>query len=189
MTTVFLDRDVTILRPPGVGRSPRLPREVELRPGSGEAIGRLNRRHVHVVVTTHEPALASGELRPAVYRAVHARMLELLAAAAAQIDAHYLCPHQTGTCSCRKPLPGLIVQALVEHPEIDLDECLLVGDAADVQLARSLGLPGVQVWAAEPEAADPAAHRTVPSLAAAVEWIVNMRLHSAPSPVSGAGRR
>ncbi len=61
--------------------------------------------------------------------------------AGGRIDAVYMCPHAPWeACDCRKPMPGLILQAAREH-NIDLARSILIGDAlSDLEAGRSAGV-------------------------------------------------
>jgi HAD superfamily hydrolase (TIGR01662 family) len=77
---------------------------------------------------------------------IHGRMQTALAASAAQCDAVLVCPHDEGSCGCRKPGLGLFVQAQALIPEIDLDRAAVVGDSAtDLIAANRLGCPSFLV--------------------------------------------
>ena len=75
--------------------------------------------------------------------AVHRKISELLALENEKIDAFYICPHHPdygSSCSCRKPEPGLIMQASTEL-DIDLAASIMVGDKlSDVKCGRNASL-------------------------------------------------
>jgi D-glycero-D-manno-heptose 1,7-bisphosphate phosphatase len=100
----------------------------------------------------------------------------MLAAEDAAIDGIYLCPHgPDDDCACRKPLPGMVEQAVADHG-FDPRLAFVVGDkAADVALAHAVGAAGILVrtgWGAKTEREeDCAPDAIVDDLPAAVAWI------------------
>jgi histidinol-phosphate phosphatase family protein len=135
----FLDRDGTIIRDANYVRDPA---DVELLPGAGDAIRRLNDQGVAVVIVTNQSGIARGYLDENDYRLVEARVAELIAAAGGRIDATYMCPHHpeiTGDCDCRKPGLGMYRQAIADLG-LDPARSLFVGDRwRDVAPGRALG--------------------------------------------------
>ena len=117
---VFLDRDGTI----NVDRHYlSRPEEFVLIPGAGEALRRLADAGFLLIVVTNQSGLARGMYTEAQFQELTRRMREALAAAGAEVEAVYHCPHHPkGTvaelardCDCRKPEPGMILQAAREH--------------------------------------------------------------------------
>ena len=88
------------------------PDQLELIPGAGEAVARLNRAGWGVVVVTNQSGIARGYFDLARLDAIHERLHQLLAAHGAHIDGLEICPHGPDQdCLCRKPLPGMALQA------------------------------------------------------------------------------
>lgn len=152
----FLDRDGTIIEDTGFVRRPE---GVRLIPGSAEAIRRLNQAGWATVVVTNQSGIARGVLTEADYRAVAARMEELLFAAGARIDATYMCPHHpevTGPCECRKPALANYRRA-IEELGLDSSRSIFVGDRlTDLVPAGSLGGRAFLVLTGEGARARPA---------------------------------
>jgi len=146
---VFLDRDGTIIADPGYLRDPAL---VELFPGAGAAIARLNAAGRPVIVVTNQSGISRGKVSEQEYRQVAARLDELLASVGARIDATYLCPHapeRDGPCACRKPGLELFQRAAADH-RLDLGATWWVGDRlSDLLPAAALGGKGVLVETGE----------------------------------------
>ncbi|HFB97933.1 MAG TPA: HAD-IIIA family hydrolase, partial [Bryobacterales bacterium] len=98
-----------------------------------------------VIVVTNQRAVARGLLTAAELGAIHRKMRQALAARGAAIDAVYCCPHEEGSCSCRKPAPGLVLEAARDF-DIDLRSSILIGDSRrDRELAEGLGIAYVEV--------------------------------------------
>ena len=133
---VVLDRDGTL-----IVHHPYLtdPAKVELLPGVAPGLRRLRALNLGLVVTTNQSALGRGILSPEGLNAVHGRLKELLSEEGIVLDGIYVCPHlPEDECACRKPKPGLVLEAARELG-FDPRECFVVGDnACDVDLGRAL---------------------------------------------------
>lgn len=140
---VFLDRDGTIAEE--VGYLNHLSR-FRIFPYAAEAVRRLNRAGLPVIVVTNQSGATRGFFPEELIRQVHEYMVAELAAAGARIDAVYYCPHtRDADCCCRKPRPGLLERASREH-DLALDGSFVVSDRyADVQMAHSVGGRGILV--------------------------------------------
>lgn len=141
---VFLDRDGTLnVRVPRYVTSPA---ELRLLPGAAAAVAALNRSGARVVLVTNQRGLATGELDPQQLEQVHGALRHRLLRSGARLDAVLVCPHDEGTCRCRKPAPGLFEQALGAAPWADPARCVMVGDmVSDVVPAAGLGMRTVLV--------------------------------------------
>jgi len=132
---VFIDRDGTMIRHIDVLTKPE---QVELLPGAGKAIARLN-KNFWVIGITNQPIIEKGLLTIEGLNAIHRKLQELLARDGAHIDEFFTCPHRyhpEKDCDCRKPNPGLINQARAQYP-IDMDRSWFVGDRLrDVETGR-----------------------------------------------------
>jgi D-glycero-D-manno-heptose 1,7-bisphosphate phosphatase len=176
---VFLDRDGTIVHDPGFLHEPA---GVQLLPGAGEAIARLNHAGLIVVTVSNQSGIARGHYDAAAYDAVQRRLDELLAAHDARLDAAYFCPHYppvSGPCRCRKPGVQLFEQAR-DALGIDFGRSWWIGDrVSDVAPARELGGRGVLVLTGEG-----ARHRTH---ARAVDAAIAVHLGAAVDAILPAG--
>lgn len=142
---VFLDRDGTLIE--DVGHLHRV-EDVRLLPGTGEAVRRLNEAGWFVVVATNQSVIARGMLTEEELRQIHTFISQQLAEQGARIDAWYYCPHHPNgvvekyslQCSCRKPEPGMLLQASKEYG-LDLSKSWFVGDSAsDAEAGRRVGV-------------------------------------------------
>ncbi len=139
----FLDRDGCIM----VEREFLAdPAGVQLIPGATDGLHALRRAGYALVVVTNQSGIARGLFAIDAFRAVQSRLEELLAAEGIRLDGVYLCPHHPdfdGACACRKPAPGLYLQAAREL-NLDLARSLFIGDRlSDVQAAETLGGTGI----------------------------------------------
>jgi len=142
-SAVFLDRDGTINEE--MGYINHLSRFVLL-PRTGAAIKRLNDAGLKVVVVTNQSGAARGYYPASLVEKVHARLRHLLAGEGAHLDGIYTCLHgPEENCVCRKPLPGLILQAAREL-HLDLSRSYTVGDRyRDIETGAKAGVKGVFV--------------------------------------------
>ena len=142
---VFMDRDGTLIVDHHYLRDPAL---VELVPHATNAVRRLNYALIPVIVVTNQSGIARGVVTEADYRAVRARLDDLLEERGAFIEDHYHCPHHpdfTGPCDCRKPGIALFEQAIIEH-QIDGQTSVFIGDKfRDVAPALTYGARGILV--------------------------------------------
>jgi len=146
----FLDRDGTVAEE--VGYVNHISR-YRLYPWSAEAVRRINQAGLAAVVVTNQAGVARGYFPEELIRQVNAKMVEELAAAGARLDGVYYCAHhpEVGAapyrqrCRCRKPLPGMIEQA-VKDLDLELAGSVVVGDRyLEVEMAHRLGLRGALV--------------------------------------------
>jgi D-glycero-D-manno-heptose 1,7-bisphosphate phosphatase len=147
---VFLDRDGTVIEE--VNYLSRVD-QVRLIPGAAEAVARLNRSGVAVIVVTNQAGVARGYFAEQRVGEVHARLSDLLGRAGARVDAYYHCPHH-GTegvgsyrvaCECRKPRPGMLLAAARDHG-LDLTRSWMIGDkVCDLAAGAAAGCATVLV--------------------------------------------
>lgn len=147
---VFIDRDGTI----NVEKEYlHCPEQFEFIPGAPEAIRILGDAGFLVVVVTNQSGVARGYYGEADVKNLHRYMDARLAEIGAKVDAYYYCPHHpdSGTetyrvaCNCRKPLPGMLLQAASELG-IDLSRSWMIGDKiSDIEAGISAGCTSVLV--------------------------------------------
>lgn len=141
---VFLDRDGVINR----DRADYVKawHEFEFLPGALQALRRLAQLARPVVVVTNQSAIGRGLVSRQAVEEIHTHMVAAIQAAGGRVDAVLYCPHRPEErCACRKPQPGLLLQA-AERLGLDLGRSVLVGDAAsDIGAARAAGCRPVLV--------------------------------------------
>ncbi|MBF0183145.1 MAG: HAD-IIIA family hydrolase [Magnetococcales bacterium] len=97
-------------------------------PGALSALRRLQVAGYRVIVVTNQAGVARGAMSEADLQAIHARMQQEVEAAGGKIDAIYTCPHGWDEgCACRKPKPGMLLQAQRDF-HLDLSRVWYVGD-------------------------------------------------------------
>ena len=136
----FLDRDGVINRKAREGEYVTRWEEMEILPGVAEAIALFNQSGLAVIVVSNQRCVAKGLITVSELGTLHQRMCDALAAAGSMIDAIYYCPHEAEPpCRCRKPQPGMLLDAARDHG-IDLSASWMVGDSkADVEAGRRAG--------------------------------------------------
>jgi D-glycero-D-manno-heptose 1,7-bisphosphate phosphatase len=145
----FVDRDGAsneLVPDPRTGQpeSPLRVEDVALIPGSASALRRLAAAGWLLVGVSNQPAAAKGAARPEHLAEVQERVLELLAAEGTRLDGFRICPHHpdavvpelAGPCECRKPAPGMLIDAAQEL-DIDLEHSWMIGDTDTDVLAGS----------------------------------------------------
>jgi mannose-1-phosphate guanylyltransferase/phosphomannomutase len=176
---IFLDRDGVLLR--HVDNLSRL-EDVQLLPGVASAVAAINGSDYLAVVVTNQPMLAKGFLTTAGLHAIHKKMETLLGREHAFLDALYYCPHHPdagfpgevrqlkGPCLCRKPNPGMLLQA-AEQWNIDVSRSWMIGDCeSDLIAGKRAGCTTVHLCAGG--SASSWADHSAPSLLEGVNGIL-----------------
>lgn len=151
---IFLDRDGTMNVSKGfISNSD----DLELIPGTIEAIKAINKSGALAIVITNQPVIARGECSFEELHNIHNKLKTLLGEKGAFVDDIFYCPHHPDKgfegevpelkfdCECRKPKTGMINEA-VDKYNIDLSNSYMVGDSTmDLELARNAGVKSVLV--------------------------------------------
>ena len=144
---IFIDRDGTL----NVNvHHLRRAEDLQLIPGAGEAIARLQQAGYPVVIITNQSAVARGYITETDLADIHHELDRQLAAIGTQVDGVYYCPHHPEygdktICNCRKPAPGLLLQAAAER-NLDLARSIMIGDnITDLQAGWNAGCQGALV--------------------------------------------
>lgn len=146
---IFIDRDGTINKYVGFLRNID---DFELIEGVFDAIKLINQSGYLAIVVTNQPVIARGEVSWDELHEIHRKMETLLGKDGAYIDGMYICPHHPDKgfegerpeykidCYCRKPKPGLLLQAAKDF-NIDLSESYMIGDSnRDVEAGENAGV-------------------------------------------------
>jgi D-glycero-D-manno-heptose 1,7-bisphosphate phosphatase len=163
---VFLDRDGTIVADAEYLADPD---DLELLPGAGAALARLQRAGFLLALVTNQSGVGRGYFPESAVRAQQARLAELLQPFGVTFAATRYCPHHPdAACACRKPKPGMLLDAGREL-RVDFGRSWMIGDKpSDVEAGRAAGCRTVIVAGQTSLAADFAAA----DLAAAAELIL-----------------
>ena len=151
---IFLDRDGTMNVSKGFISNAD---DLELIPGTVEAIKAINKSGALAIVITNQPVIARGECSFEELHNIHNKLKTLLGEKGAFVDDIFYCPHHPDKgfegevpelkfdCECRKPKTGMIDEAVKKY-NIDLSKSYMVGDSTmDLELARNAGVKSVLV--------------------------------------------
>ncbi len=158
---LFIDRDGVLNamvydETHGLLDSPRRPEQVRMIPGAGAFLKEMKAAGFPIIVVTNQPGLAKGTLTERELDAVNAELSRQLAQEGGAWDALRYCPHHpapghggnskyTSACDCRKPAPGMLLDAAREF-DIDLSQSWMIGDGlVDVIAGRRAGCKTVLV--------------------------------------------
>ena len=151
---IFLDRDGTMNVSKGFISNAD---DLELIPGTIEAIKAINKSGALAIVITNQPVIARGECSFEELHNIHNKLKTLLGEKGAFVDDIFYCPHHPDKgfegevpelkfdCECRKPKTGMVDEAVKKY-NIDLSKSYMVGDSTmDLELARNAGVKSVLV--------------------------------------------
>ena len=124
----------------------RDPGQVRLVAGAPSVLRRARALGYDLILITNQSGVGRRLIQEHEYHAVHARLVELLRIEQVTLDGVYVCFHAPDDgCACRKPAPGLILEAAAERG-IDLTASLMVGDKeSDVAAGRAAGTRVLQL--------------------------------------------
>jgi D-glycero-D-manno-heptose 1,7-bisphosphate phosphatase len=168
---VFLDRDGVINKVilcDGKPYSPRKYDEFVLNDGIREAVCKMKELGYKILVVSNQPDVARGEITQGILDLMTQKMRWELS-----VDEIYICPHDDPHgCSCRKPKPGMLIQA-AEKWKIDLASSFLIGDTwKDIEAGKAAGCRTILLDA--PYNQDVQCDFRVNSLSEAVSVILNL---------------
>lgn len=141
---IFLDKDGTLVNDVPYNVDPRM---VSLEHKAGEGLRLFSELGYLLLVVSNQPGVALGYFHESALDAAWRCLDQLLEHEGIQLDGYYYCPHHTAgvvieyaeTCSCRKPMPGMLLRAAAEH-NIDLGASWMVGDILhDIEAGRRAG--------------------------------------------------
>ncbi|MGM9879731.1 MAG: HAD-IIIA family hydrolase [Bacilli bacterium] len=151
---IFLDRDGTLNK--YVGFLTNID-DLQLLEGTSKAIKKINESKYLAIVITNQPVVARGEVTFDELNEIHNKLETLLGKEGAYLDAIYYCPHHPHSgyegevkelkfdCECRKPKPGLILQAAKDF-NIDLSNSFMIGDSeSDVLCGNNAGCKSILI--------------------------------------------
>jgi D-glycero-D-manno-heptose 1,7-bisphosphate phosphatase len=167
---VFLDRDGVLNEPVIVDGRPVPPDSVDtvvVAAGAEDACLALRRAGFMLILVTNQPDIARGTRDRRTVDAINEELRARLG-----LDDVLVCPHDDADgCTCRKPLPGLILEAATRW-DVHLGDSVMVGDRwRDIEAGRSSGCRTVLVEREYDEARATGADLVVASLREAVPWI------------------
>lgn len=140
MKTIFLDRDGVINRNPPNWGYVRTWEEFDFIPNTLKALRDLTGNGYRIIVVTNQAGIGRGLFSEDNLKDIHSRMVVDIRNAGGSIDAIYYCPHHPEAgCECRKPKPGMLIRAALEH-NIELPNAYLMGDSTtDIEAGQRAG--------------------------------------------------
>ena len=172
---LFLDRDGVINRQI-IGDYVRCWQQFEWLPGAAPALRKLRAWAPHLVVVTNQQGIGKGLMSADDVAEIHQNLQSHIADGGSEIDSFKVCPHlESSGCRCRKPQPGLVLDWLRQHPEVNPSLSIVVGDSlVDIQLAEMVatatgGCASVQIGGARLKSTADASFDSLWDFAAALE--------------------
>ena len=148
---LFIDRDGVInhmiLQKNGNFDSPQNPAQIMLVDGVVDVILLMNNLNIPVIEVSNQPGVALGKMNWQLLENIENKIHSLLNERGVHIHKSYRCFHHPESgisdlkmiCQCRKPNPGLLLQATSEY-KLDLEQCIILGDnATDMEAGRKVG--------------------------------------------------
>ncbi len=116
-------------------------------PGTLDALKIFSRIFGRILVVTNQQGVEKGLMNEGQLRAIHAEMIAQIAKAGGRIDKVYFCTGlHINNPFCRKPNPGMALQARKDYPEISFKKSLMVGDSlSDLVFGKRLGMKTVLI--------------------------------------------
>lgn len=137
---IFLDRDGVIIE--NRQTYVRSWEDVEIYPQALAALVQAKSTPYKLVIVTNQSAVGRGIIPLAIAWEVNNRLVETIEYAGGRIDGVFMCPHAPHeNCECRKPKPGLLLQA-ARQLSLDLSRSVMIGDAlSDLLAGQAAGIP------------------------------------------------
>jgi histidinol-phosphate phosphatase family protein len=149
---VFFDRDGIVNVSPGPGYVER-PQDFHLIPEFIDCAKIAQRLGYVLAIATNQRCIARGIVTQQTLDEIHAKLSAELDAEGISLLGIYCCPHERDSCDCRKPLPGLLLQAAADH-NLDLRASWMIGDSeTDIEAGARAGCRTIRVCSAATETA------------------------------------
>ena len=143
---VFFDIDGVINKQAPVHDYIKTSFEFQMLPRAADAVKLLKQAGFLVVVVTNQRGIAQGIMSESDLDAIHRKMRKILADSGTMIDGIYVCPHEAGTCNCRKPEIGLFIMAENDLGKVDKLSSWMVGDGeSDIEAGRRYGVSTILI--------------------------------------------
>lgn len=182
---IFLDRDGVLIKSAVRNGKPFAIDEgeaVEIIDGVLKACADLAAAGFMLIMVSNQPDVARGRTSRAFVEGVNTELVQAL-----QLDEVLVCFHDdSDKCNCRKPKPGLMLDAASRH-NLELSHCIMVGDRwRDIEAGRNAGVITVLVDYGYDETRPEAPDYTAKSLADAAHWICSTLAGGFPIEFSGS---
>lgn len=145
---IFFDRDGIVNRSPGPGYVERV-QEFHLVPEFIEALQVVSSKNYPAIIATNQRGIALGLVTAETLEKIHTQLRKTLAEQGLTLLDIMVCPHDDHECACRKPQPGLLIEAAQKH-DLDLSASWMIGDSErDVVAGQRAGCRTVLVGEAD----------------------------------------
>ena len=144
-STLFLDRDGVINKK--ISGYISSYEEFDFIDGVYESLRILSKKFQRIIIITNQQGIGKGLMTENDLSQLHSQMLDELSKYNVKIDKIYFCPHlENFKCNCRKPKPGMLIQAAQEFPDIDFTKSYLLGDSdSDIEAGLSMGIKSIKL--------------------------------------------
>jgi D-glycero-D-manno-heptose 1,7-bisphosphate phosphatase len=136
---IFLDRDGVLIE----NRSDYVRdwSQVKIIPEAIHALSLATAKNYKIIIVTNQSAVGRGLVLQTNAEEINRQLVNLIYHRGGQVDGVYMCPHKPDdNCVCRKPMPGLLLQAAKEL-SLDLQRSWMIGDAwSDLQAGQRAGV-------------------------------------------------
>lgn len=138
--TLFLDRDGVINDEKHMAYINKW-EEFKFYPGVKEAIKKFAEKFGLIFIVTNQRGVAKGLTKVEDLEIIHKNLLEEIKNSGGRIDKIYYCPDMENDSVCRKPNPGMGLQAKEEFPQIDFAKSIMIGNTiTDMEFGRKVGI-------------------------------------------------
>jgi len=168
---LFLDRDGTLIKEKNYLSDPN---QVELENGVIEGLSLLKNNGWQFIIITNQSGIGRGYFSQEQFWTVQEKLYALLKKSEISILDCFFCPHTPeDNCSCRKPKPQMVLDALNKYP-VPLSRCVFIGDKeADILCANNAGITGIHVQTGHGKTLNiPQATYAAPHFLDAALWIL-----------------
>lgn len=137
---IFLDRDGVIVE--NVDTYILSWADVRIFPQALDVLVKVSKTNFKIVIITNQSAVGRGLITLEDANSINERLVSLIAQSGGRVDGVYMCQHSPADrCSCRKPLPGLLIRA-AEDLSLDFSRSIIIGDAwTDLLAGQAVGIP------------------------------------------------
>ena len=148
--TLFLDRDgvINVERP---GEYVLNWKQFRFAEGALDALAILAQKFGSIFIVSNQRGIGRGLMTEEDLKDIHHHMQAYVIDAHGKIDGIYYCLEKEMECFYRKPNPGMALQIFIDHPEIDQNKCLMVGDKlSDMRFGRAAGMYTIFIASTNP---------------------------------------
>lgn len=172
MKIALLDREGTVIVDPSYDRVDSV-EKVSLLPHTLAGLGYLAAHGYGIIFVTNQSNIGQGRIDQECFERIHDRVLELISPSGINVLKTFVCPHCPGDgCACRKPAPGMLLEAADEF-DLPVSDTYMVGDRlSDIGAGNNAGMRTILVETGKRPVVAEGATYTAANLLAAAQYIV-----------------